>query len=112
MGFQLVCPANGQGLGEALEATREFLHILKDLPFRPIESAQALATHGSQLVLAEAVALGAAMACWAFYLLTRNCSHVDRLWWALARSAQSLAPPVLRQCDRSSHKETLMASQS
>lgn len=79
MGFQLLCPAYGQGLGEALASTQELAHIMYGLPRHPSEALQALTTQGP-LVLAEALACAAALICWISYLVTRNCSHVDRTW--------------------------------
>ncbi|GFR49027.1 hypothetical protein Agub_g11049, partial [Astrephomene gubernaculifera] len=86
MTFRAVCLLDGQGLHEALEATHDFVNALSMLPHRPFESLQAIVTHGSPLVLAEALALSAALVCWLWYLLTRNCSHVDRMW--------SILPPI------------------
>ncbi|GIL92314.1 hypothetical protein Vretifemale_19850 [Volvox reticuliferus] len=86
MGYQFLCPAGGQGINEALELTRYFVYVLHTLLFQPSEALRALKAHGSPLVLAEAVALAAALLSWLWYLVTRNCSHVDRMW--------SILPPI------------------
>ncbi|GLI60031.1 hypothetical protein VaNZ11_002096 [Volvox africanus] len=86
MGYRFLCPADGQGMDEALEATRYFLYTLHTLPVHPCETLRALTAHESPLVLAELVALAAALLCWLWYLVTRNCSHVDRMW--------SILPPI------------------
>lgn len=41
----------------------------------------AVISHGSPVVLAEALALGEALICRIAYLITNNCSHVDRAWF-------------------------------
>ncbi|GLC66515.1 hypothetical protein PLESTF_000438800 [Pleodorina starrii] len=82
--MHVLCPVGGQGLSEALAATSDFGAILAKLPYQPAEALKGVATHGSPLVQAEALALGAALMCWFLYLLTRNCSHVDRMWSTLA----------------------------
>ncbi|PNH06924.1 hypothetical protein TSOC_006655 [Tetrabaena socialis] len=76
----------GPGLAQALSGTRDLISILGLIPIRPAVALRAMTTHSSPVVTVEVVALAAALLSWAFYLLTKNCSHVDRLW--------SLLPPV------------------